>query len=119
MAEALLTPTRIYARSLKSLFAERAIKGAAHITGGGLVENTPRALPDHLGAKLDWGGWKRPELFQWLQETGAIPEDDLRRTFNLGVGMALIVAKQDAGSVMAKLVSAGEEAFAIGEVAPA
>ncbi len=116
LAEALLTPTRIYARALKPLFAERAIKGAAHITGGGLVENTPRALPDHLEAAFDWSAWKRAAVFEWLQQTGAVPEDDMRRTFNLGVGMALIVAKSDADGVAAKLKAAGENAFVIGEL---
>ena len=114
LAQALLTPTRIYAQALKPLFAD--IKGAAHITGGGLVENTPRALPDHLQAAFDWSAWKRPDVFTWLQQTGDVPEDDIRRTFNLGIGMALIVAKENASDVAAKLSAGGEQAFVIGEV---
>src|SRR5262249_47257587 len=110
LAEALLTPTRIYAKALKSLFAENLIKGAAHITGGGLVENTPRALPDHLAAEFDWSAWKRPDVFRWLQETGGVPEDDMRRTFNLGIGTALIVAKNNVDAVASKLNATGEQA---------
>jgi len=119
LAGALLTPTRIYAQSLKPLFAARALKGAAHITGGGLVENTPRALPDHLAASFDWSAWKRPAVFEWLQQTGGVPEDDMRRTFNLGVGMALIVAADRADDVIATLRKVGEDAFKIGAVVAA
>jgi len=93
----LLSPTRIYAKALKPVFEAKAIKGLAHITGGGLVENTPRALPNELAAEFDWSAWKRPAVFEWLQATGDVPEEDMRRTFNLGVGMILVVepAKAD------------------------
>ena len=114
LGEALLTPTRIYAKALKPLFDAKLIKGLAHITGGGLVENTPRALPDHLCAAFDWSAWKRPSVFEWLQATGGVPEEDMRRTFNLGIGMALIVDPQSADDVAAKLNAAGERAFKIG-----
>jgi phosphoribosylaminoimidazole synthetase len=114
LAEALLAPTRIYAKALKPIFAANLVKGAAHITGGGLVENTPRALPDHLAPEFDWNAWTRPAVFQWLQQTGDVPEDDMRRTFNLGVGMILVVAPENADSVVAQLNAAGERAFAIG-----
>ncbi|MEJ0059163.1 MAG: phosphoribosylformylglycinamidine cyclo-ligase [Terricaulis sp.] len=116
LAQALLTPTRIYAKSLKPLFAARSIKGLAHITGGGLVENTPRALPDELAAEFDWNAWARPPVFKWLQETGAVPEDDIRRTFNLGIGMALIVEPSLADDVAKQLNAAGETVFRIGAV---
>jgi phosphoribosylaminoimidazole synthetase len=116
LAQALLTPTRIYAKALKPLFAARAIKGLAHITGGGLVENTPRALPDDLAAEFDWSAWARPPVFTWLQETGAVPEDDIRRTFNLGIGMALIVEPSLADDVSKQLSAAGETVFRIGAV---
>ncbi len=117
MAQALLTPTRIYARSLKPLFAARRIKGAAHITGGGLEANTARALPETLCARFDWSAWVRAPVFSWLQGEGATPEDDLRRTFNLGVGMCLIVAASEADAIIGALSEAGERAFVIGELA--
>ncbi len=114
LAEALLTPTRIYAKALKPVFEARLAKGAAHITGGGLVENTPRALPDHLEADFDWTAWRRPAVFEWLQATGGVPEDDMRRTFNLGIGMVLIVEPAKVDDVIAALKSGGENAFKIG-----
>jgi phosphoribosylaminoimidazole synthetase len=114
LAEALLTPTRIYAKALKPIFEAKLAKGAAHITGGGLVENTPRALPDHLEADFDWTAWTRPAVFEWLQSVGGVPEEDMRRTFNLGVGMVLIVDAANVAKVTAQLISAGESAFKIG-----
>lgn len=114
LAEALLTPTRIYARALKPVFEAKLAKGAAHVTGGGLVENTPRALPDHLKADFDWNAWTRPAVFEWLQATGGVPEDNMRRTFNLGVGMVLIVDPAKAEDVITLLKSGGESAFQIG-----
>ena len=119
LAEALLTPTRIYAKSLKPLFEAKLIKGAAHITGGGLIDNVPRALPEHLQADFDWNSWTRPAVFEWLQAAGGVPEHDMRRTFNLGVGMALIVDPASAGAVIAQLNAAGERAFVIGALTPA
>ncbi|WP_395647526.1 phosphoribosylformylglycinamidine cyclo-ligase [Terricaulis sp.] len=116
LAEALLAPTRIYAKALKPLFDARLIKGLAHITGGGLVENTPRALPDELAADFDWTAWTRPAVFEWLQSTGGVPEEDMRRTFNLGVGLSLIVAPEKADEVIAQLNAAGERAFVIGKL---
>jgi phosphoribosylaminoimidazole synthetase len=114
LAEALLTPTRIYAKALKPIFEAKLAKGAAHITGGGLVENTPRALPDHLEAAFDWNAWRRPAVFEWLQSTGGVPEADMRRTFNLGIGMVLIAAPENADRVIAMLKDGGEQAFKIG-----
>jgi phosphoribosylaminoimidazole synthetase len=114
VAGALLTPTRIYARALKPVFEANLAKGAAHITGGGLVENTPRALPDHLAADFDWSAWKRPAVFEWLQSAGGVPKDDMRRTFNLGIGMVLIAAPEKADEIIATLVAGGESAFTIG-----
>ena len=116
LAEALLAPTRIYAQALKPLFDAKLIKGLAHITGGGLVENTPRALPDELAADFDWNAWKRPAVFEWLQATGGVPEEDMRRTFNLGIGLSLIVATGDVDNVIAKLAASGERAFKIGQL---
>lgn len=116
LGEALLAPTRIYAKPLKPLFEAELIKGLAHITGGGLVENMPRALPDALIAEFDWNAWARPSVFEWLQAVGGVPEDDMRRTFNLGVGLALIVDSAKADAVIAKLESLGERAFTIGQL---
>ncbi len=114
LGEALLTPTRIYVRSLLPLYD--ALKGLAHITGGGLVENTPRALPDHLAPEFDWNSWTRPALFRWLQEAGGVPEEDMRRTFNLGIGLALIVAPDMADELERALIAAGETVGRIGTV---
>jgi phosphoribosylaminoimidazole synthetase len=119
LAEALLAPTRIYAKALKPIFDAKLVKGAAHITGGGLVENTPRALPDHLAPAFDWSAWARPPVFQWLQQTGDVPEEDMRRTFNLGVGMILLASPANANAVIAQLNDAGERAFKIGVLADA
>ncbi len=119
LAEALLAPTRIYAKALKPIFAANLAKGAAHITGGGLVENTPRALPDHLAPEFDWNAWTRPPVFQWLQQTGDVPEEDMRRTFNLGIGMILVVASENADAIVTQLNASGERAFAIGKLANA
>jgi phosphoribosylaminoimidazole synthetase len=119
LADALLTPTRIYARQLLPSIHDGSIKGLAHITGGGLVDNTPRALPDHLQAAFDWDAWERPTVFQWLQQTGGVPEEDMRRTFNLGIGIALIVAPERADEVSKALTTAGERVFTIGRLEPA
>lgn len=116
LAEALLTPTRIYVKSLLPLIRAGQIKGLAHITGGGLVENTPRTLPAGMSARFDWDAWTRPGVFTWLQETGATPEHDMRRTFNLGIGMIAIVAETEAGEVSETLRAAGETVYRIGEV---
>ncbi len=114
LAEALLEPTRIYARALKPIFDAGLAKGAAHITGGGLVENIPRALPEHLVANIDWEAWPRPAVFQWLQGSGGVPEEDMRRTFNLGIGMALIVDNASAAAAIETIEAHGERAFRIG-----
>jgi phosphoribosylaminoimidazole synthetase len=114
VGEALLAPTRIYARALKPVFEAGLAKGAAHITGGGLVENTPRALPEHLVPNFDWSAWERAPVFRWLQDTGAVPEDDMRRTFNLGIGFVLITAPENAARVIDLLNDGGERAFVIG-----
>jgi phosphoribosylformylglycinamidine cyclo-ligase len=116
LAEALLAPTRIYVKAMLPLIRAGQIKGLAHITGGGLVENLPRAVPDHLRAHVDWESWRRPEVFNWLQAQGATPEADMRRTFNLGVGMAAIVAADQSASIVEALQAAGETVTRIGEI---
>ena len=114
--ELLLTPTRIYVRAILSLLEEVAIKGLAHITGGGLSENIPRMLPAGTHASLDTGSWQWPDVFQWLQSNGRIETDEMRRTFNCGVGMVVAVAADDADRTIECLNAAGETAWRIGSV---
>ncbi len=119
LAEALLEPTRIYVKPVLPLVRAELIKGAAHITGGGLVENPPRALAPHLTARFDWSAWEPPPVFDWLAEAGGIDEAEMRRTFNCGLGFMLVVAASDAEPVLAALLNAGEDAFVAGELAAA
>ena len=116
LAEALLAPTRIYVKALLPLIRAGRLKGLAHITGGGITENTPRMLPDHLGFEVDYTAFERPAVFTWLQEAGAIAEPEMRRTFNCGIGMIAAVAPADAQSVVDALNAAGETATIIGEL---
>ena len=119
LAEALLTPTRIYVNSVLPLARTGVIKGGAHITGGGLVENPPRAIAPGLIARFDWTAWALPPVFDWLQRTGGVETHELRRTFNCGVGFLLVAGYDEAGDVLATLLDAGEEAFVCGELAAA
>jgi len=116
LAQALLAPTRIYVKPLLPLIGDGLIKGLAHITGGGLTENAPRMLPRGWRVEFDWSAWQRPAVFEWLVETGAVPEEDARRTFNLGIGMVAAVAAKDADAVIARLEAAGEDVFRVGVV---
>ena len=90
----------------------------AHITGGGLPENLPRALPDGLHARLDPGSWERPALFRWLQENGEVPEADLWNTFNLGVGFCLVVPEQAVDAALQVCQQRGHQAWLLGQVEP-
>ncbi|HVY89133.1 MAG TPA: phosphoribosylformylglycinamidine cyclo-ligase [Hyphomonadaceae bacterium] len=119
LGEALLAPTRIYVKTMLPLIREHRIKGLAHITGGGLTENTPRMCPDHLAPKIDYAAWTLPPVFQWLQATGNVAADEMRRTFNCGVGLVMAVEKADANGVIAALKASGEAPFVIGELGPA
>lgn len=116
LAEALLEPTRIYVKALLDLVRAGEIKGLAHITGGGITENTPRMLPAHLTFEVDYTAFPRPAVFQWLQEAGAVAEAEMRRTFNCGIGMICAVDAHAAKSLCARLNEAGEPAFIIGEL---
>jgi phosphoribosylformylglycinamidine cyclo-ligase len=116
LGDILLEPTRIYVKSLLPLVREGRIKALAHITGGGLLENVPRVLPDGAHAIIDAGSWPLPRLFAFLQAGGAIEPAELARTFNCGVGMVAIVGEQDAAEVIERLEAAGEEVFRIGHV---
>jgi len=119
LAAALLTPTRIYVRSVLPHARAGRLKGAAHITGGGLVENPPRAIAPGLHPRFDWSSWTLPPVFEWLQREGGVADHELRRTFNCGVGFVLITAPEETGSVLSALLDAGEDAWVCGELAPA
>ena len=116
LGEILLEPTRIYVRSLLPLVQQGRIKGLAHITGGGLLENIPRVLPDRCHAFVDTGRWPQPAIFAMLQRDGAIAPEEMARTFNCGIGMAVIVAEAEAEAVAHALEGAGEAVFEIGRI---
>jgi len=116
LGEALMTPTRIYVREVLPLVKAGLVKGGAHITGGGLIENPPRAVAEGLIPVFDWNAWPLPPVFQWLAETGGVAAEEMRRTFNCGVGFVLIVAAEDAETVLNRLLEAGEPAFVCGEL---
>jgi phosphoribosylaminoimidazole synthetase len=119
LAQALLAPTRIYVKTVLPHLKAGRILGLAHITGGGLIENPPRAIREGLVARFDWNAWEPPAVFGWLQETGGVSEHEMRRTFNCGVGLMLIVDAHDLPDVLEGLVRDGEDAFVIGELAAA
>ena len=121
LGEALLEPTRIYVKQLLSAIratgtAKGAIKGLAHITGGGLPGNVPRCLPDGLRARLDARRWTAPDVFGWLKDVGNVPTDDMLNTFNCGIGMVVVTGKDDAEQVARVLSEAGETVSEIGVI---
>ena len=116
LAEVVMAPTRIYVKSLLALIETLPVKGMAHITGGGLLENIPRILKDELVAVLDKNAWDMPPLFQWLQQEGNVEANEMYRTFNCGIGMAVIVAQENADAAMQQLRSSGETVWPIGRV---
>jgi phosphoribosylformylglycinamidine cyclo-ligase len=117
LGEAILTPTRIYVKSCLAAIREtRAVKGFAHITGGGFPDNIPRVLPKGLGARIDLTQVKAPAVFKWLADVGNIAEKEMLRTFNCGVGMIVVVAPKDADAVSAAFAQAGEAVTTIGSV---
>jgi phosphoribosylaminoimidazole synthetase len=116
LVEALLAPTRIYVKSLLPLVRGGRIGAMAHITGGGLLENIPRVLPQGLHARIDADSWIQPRLMAFLQAQGNIEPGEMARTFNCGIGMALIVRSDEAGAVTQALAQAGETVFAIGRI---
>jgi phosphoribosylaminoimidazole synthetase len=119
LGEALLAPTRIYVKSILALIRMKRIKGLAHITGGGITENTPRMCPDHLVPKIDYNAWKLPPVFDWLQRAGSVSDEEMRRTFNCGVGMVMAIEPAVAQPLMERLINEGEAPFVIGELANA
>ena len=116
LIDLLMAPTRIYVKSLLPLLAEKRIKGLAHITGGGLLENIPRVLPQGVHAMVDADGWTQTRLMAFLQAQGAIEPGEMARTFNCGIGMVAVVAPDDAAPVTAALEAAGETVVTIGRV---
>lgn len=115
--EAVMEPTRLYVKPvLEALGKHAGIRALAHITGGGLLENIPRVLPDGLAAHLRQGSWPRTELFAWLQQTAAISDHEMNRTFNNGIGMVVVVAPGEAAAVAATLRAAGESVHEIGRI---
>ena len=116
LAQALMEPTRIYVKPVLPIMKAGLVKGAAHITGGGLIENPPRCIAEGLQARFDWNAWPMPAVFQWLAETGGISDHEMRRTFNCGVGFILIVAPENVEPVLAALLNAGETAFVCGQL---
>ena len=116
LGEVFLTPTRLYVKSCIPLIKSGLVKGLAHITGGGLVENPPRMMPDHLVATIDYASFELPPLFQWLEFTGGIARSEMHRTFNCGIGMLLCVAADKVDAVMDALALTGETAMIVGRV---
>lgn len=116
LGEALLMPTRIYVKPVLSLLEEVKVKGISHITGGGFFENIPRALPENCSAKINKGAWSIPPIFNVIQKMGDIPEMEMYSTFNMGLGLCITVAKEDADKALSVLKAAGEAPFVLGEV---
>jgi len=116
LGDALMAPTRIYVKPVLALMETVPVKGMAHITGGGLVENIPRVLGEALTAELDQKSWPLPPLFVWLQEHGGVADSEMHRVFNCGIGMVLIVAADQAAAAQAFLQKAGETVWNIGAI---
>ena len=116
LGEVLLTPTKIYVKPMLALFERVKVKGVSHITGGGFYENMPRSIPDGLGVRIRRKDVRVLPIFDYLQKEGKIPERDMFNTFNMGVGMSVVVAKEDADAAVAVLRENGEEAYPIGEI---
>lgn len=116
LGEVLLTPTKIYVKAIQQLKSDLTIKGISHITGGGFYENIPRALPEGLGVTIQQGSWKIPAIFPYLQAQAGLSFSDMLGVFNMGIGMAVVVASHEADLAIQLLTDSGEEASVIGEV---
>lgn len=114
--DVVMAPTRIYVKSLLKLIESMPVKGMAHITGGGITENVPRVLPEGLTAEIQASGWALPPLFQWLQAQGNIVPSEMYKTFNCGIGMVIIMAKENAAAAKVLLEASGETVFEIGHI---
>lgn len=118
LGQRLLTPTRIYVKSVLPLLGDLKIHAMAHITGGGLPENLPRVLPAGTQAVVDLSSWQRPVVFDWLQQHGGVEQTEMLRTFNCGVGMVICVAATDAERTLTSLSAAGEQTWVLGGIEP-
>jgi phosphoribosylformylglycinamidine cyclo-ligase len=116
--QAVMAPTRIYVKPLLQALLSQPIKAMAHITGGGLIENLPRVLPPGVSIELNRRAWPKSELFDWIQTCAALDEIEMNRTFNNGIGMALIIDERHAQACTQMLQSLGEEVYSIGRVVP-
>lgn len=116
LGQALLAPTRIYVKAIRLLLEQLDVHAMSHITGGGLLENIPRVMPENTRAQIHQSSWELPAVFQWLQQQGNIEMNEMYRTFNCGVGMVLVVDAEDAEQALEILTSAGETAFRLGEI---
>ena len=112
-----MAPTRLYVKSVLAALAAHPVKALAHITGGGLLENIPRVLPEGTAAHLRQGSWPQSELFAWLQKTAAISDHEMNRTFNNGIGMVVVVAAEHAAATAQTLRAQGEAVYEIGQIA--
>ncbi len=116
LADVVMAPTRIYVKPVLALLEKVTVKGMAHITGGGLLENVPRVLPENTVAELQKAAWPRPKLFDWMQAEGNVAENEMHRVFNCGIGLVVIVAAADAERAMAELQTQGETVYRIGQI---
>ena len=116
LGKALLQPTRIYTKSLLAVAQQHTLHAIAHITGGGLIENIPRVLPDHCSAEIDASSWQMPAVFEWLQAAGNIDQTEMYRTFNCGVGMVVVVDDGDSEACIRALHAQGEKAWKLGRI---
>ncbi|MGM0547878.1 MAG: phosphoribosylformylglycinamidine cyclo-ligase [Bacillota bacterium] len=119
LGQELLKPTKIYVKTVLALIEKFRIKGIAHITGGGLIENLPRILPRGLKAEISKNSWQPQKIFSLIKKAGEITEKEMYRTFNMGIGMSLVIAKEDRDKVLAELEKMGEQACLIGEISKA
>jgi len=118
LGDCIMAPTRLYVKPMLSLMEKITVKGMAHITGGGILENVPRVLPENAVAQIEGNSWEMPKLFHWLQKEGNVAPNEMYRTFNCGIGMVVIVNKNDADTAVAHLNAAGEHATIIGTIRP-
>jgi len=116
LADAVMEPTRIYVKQVLEVLKEVPLLGLAHITGGGLIENIPRVLPKQTQCVIRAGSWKRPAIFDWLQERGSITNEEMYRVFNNGIGMVVIVRRENAETAEAAFAAQGETVYRIGEI---
>ena len=116
LIDVLLEPTRIYIRSVHRLLEQYKVKAISHITGGGLLENIPRVIPEKFCTLVDQSSWQLPEIFKWLQKTGNIEDMEMYRTFNCGIGLVLVLDKQNIDGALQLLQESGEQAWVLGEI---